>query len=97
MTMRVLLALLLFAATEKNVTLTLDAAEKHIVKSPYHADQAVALSGPAVGGWHVYAGAAIDAGTIDLRLRNVHGQVRFRADSTRLQQTLNRWTTAGKH
>lgn len=89
--MRILFAVLLLAATEKNVTL--DAADKHIVQSPYHAEEAVTLAGNAVGGWHVYAGAAIDAGRIDLRMRNVRGQIRLRTDSTRLQQTLNRWTT----
>ena len=94
--MRIVLAVFLLATattpqTPSERTTTLDAAEKHIVQSPYHASEAVTLGGKGAGGWHVYAGAAIDARQIDLRMRNVRGQVRYRADATQLQNALRRW------
>ena len=94
--MRIALAVILLATattphTPSERTTRLDAAEKHIVQSPYHASEAVTVGGKQAGGWHVYAGAAIDARQIDLRMRNVRGQVRYRADVSRLQNALARW------
>lgn len=78
------------AQTSKDTNVVLDAAEKHIVRTQFHDDEAVTLSGNAAGGWRLYAGAAIDAQRIDLRLRNVRGQLRFRADWSRVRDVLDR-------
>ena len=85
----IVLAVMLLAATA-DTTVTLDAAEKHIVKTSYHDDQAVTLSGRDAGGWRLDAGAAIDAQRIDLRMRDVRGTVRFRADPSRVENLLKR-------
>lgn len=94
--MRVLAVMLLlipvaaFAQTTREETVVLDAAEKRIVHADYHDDQAVTLSGPEAGGWRLYAGAAIDAKRIDLTMRNVRGEVHYRADWTRIAGILDR-------
>src|SRR5579884_822873 len=79
----VFLATSAVAQTHKEETINLDATEKHITRENFHDDASVTLSGNADGGWHLYAGAAIDAKRIDLRMRNVRGVVRFRADWSR--------------
>ena len=86
-----MLALLLAAVVTATAdqSIVLDDSEKHIVRTAFHEDEAVALSGNAAGGWHLYAGAAIDAQRIDLTMRNVKGTVRFRADSTRARSILD--------
>jgi hypothetical protein len=88
---RPLLVLLFLAATAqaqapaaRTEEISLDAADKHIVRTAYHDDTAVVLSGPEAGGWSLTAGAAIDARRIDLRMRNVRGTARFRADTRRV-------------
>jgi hypothetical protein len=78
------------AAQPRDERIVLDAAEKHIVRDAYHDDQAVVLQGAEAGGWRLYAGAAVDARRIDLTLRNVRGEVRFRADTSRLEALLRR-------
>lgn len=88
--MKTLLVAALLLAQNANTTVSLDAADKHIVKTNYHADKALTLSGRDAGGWSLYAGAAIDASRIDLRMSNVRGSVRFRADSSRVKAILSR-------
>ena len=78
------------ATTTTNNNYVLDAAEKHIVRAQFHEDEAVALSGNAAGGWHLYAGAAIDAQRIDLTMHDIKGSVRFRADWSRVRSVLDR-------
>jgi hypothetical protein len=78
-----------YAQDRTDETITLDAAQKHIVQSAYHDDKAVTFSGRAAGGWHLYAGAAIDAQRIDLTMRNVRGVVRFHADWSRVRSILD--------
>ena len=78
------------ATTATDTNIVLDAAEKHIVKTQFHNDEAVALSGNAAGGWHLYAGAAVDAQRIDLTMRNIKGAVHFRADWGRVRNVLDR-------
>ena len=78
------------AQTTKETNINVDAAEKHIVLTQYHNDQAVTLSGQAAGGWRLYAGAAIDAQRIDLTMRNVRAQARFHADWSRVTAILDR-------
>ena len=90
--MKLLIALIVLAAsaapqTHKEETVTLDAAEKHITRDNFHDDEAVTLRG---NGWRLYAGAAIDAQRIDLKMRNVRGMVRFRADWSRIANVLER-------
>lgn len=86
----VLFAVLATSPHQKTEEIRLDAAEKRIVREQYHGDEAVTLTGEQAGGWHLYAGAAIDAKRIDLRMRNVRGVVRFRADWSRLTTLLQR-------
>jgi hypothetical protein len=76
------------AQTVRESNVVLDAAEKHIVREHYHDDEAVTLVGNAAGGWHLYAGAAVDAQRIDLRMHNVRGQMHFRADWSRISAML---------
>ena len=78
------------AAQPKDERVVLDAAEKRIVRGAYHDDEAVVVQGREAGGWRLYAGAAIDARHIDLTMRNVRGEVRFRADTSRLEALLRR-------
>lgn len=81
--------LLIAAAAAAEERIVLDAAEKHIVREAYHASRAVTLQGRDVR-WSIYAGAAIDARRIDLKLDRVRGEVRYRADSSRLDALLQR-------
>ena len=78
------------APPPKDERIVLDAQEKRIVRELYHDDEAILLQGREAGGWHLSAGAAIDAQRIDLTLRNVRGEVRFRADWSRLDALLRR-------
>ncbi len=98
--MRVLFAVLMIATTAaaqtttttaKETNVVLDAADKHIVRDQFHDDEAVTLGGDAAGGWRLYAGAAIDARQIDLRMHDVKGELHFRADWTRLKAALARF------
>jgi hypothetical protein len=77
----------LLAQNRREENIVLDAAEKHIVRENYHNDEAVTLSGDR---WRLYAGASIDAQRVDLRMRNVRGVVRFRADWSRVANILDR-------
>lgn len=96
---RALLALFFLAALVANIQaqetnpvqeINLDAQEKRIVETAYHDDKAVILTGPEAGGWSLSAGAAIDARRIDLRMHNVRGLARFRADTSRLRGVFDR-------
>jgi hypothetical protein len=78
------------APPPKDERVVLDAQEKHIVRELYHDDEAILLQGNEAGGWRLSAGAAIDARRIDLRMRNIRGEVRFRADWSRLDALLRR-------
>lgn len=78
------------AGAQEVERVTLDAPEKRIVRESYHDARAVTLGGREGGGWSVYAGAAIDARRIDLTLRNVRGEVTYRADASKLEAILRR-------
>lgn len=78
------------AAQNRDERTVLDAAEKRVVREQYHEDHAITLRGSEAGGWQLSAGAAIDARNINLTLRNVRGEVRFRANSGRLEALLRR-------
>lgn len=78
------------APPPKDERVVLDAGEKRIVRELYHDDEAIQLQGNEAGGWHLSAGASIDARRIDLTLRNVRGEVRFRGDFSRLDALLRR-------
>ena len=80
--------------TARDEVVDLTAPEKRIVESSYHDSEAVVLSGSAGGGWHLYAGAAIDAERIDLKMTNIRGVVRFRADWGRISNILAAWKAA---
>jgi hypothetical protein len=64
-------------------TFDLDISEKRIHEPDFHAETAL-LVDPGDGGIRVQVGAGVSARAIDLLLRNVHGSVRFRADTSRL-------------
>jgi hypothetical protein len=64
-------------------TYDLDISEKRIHESNFEAGSNVRLD-PGDGGIHIQVGAGVSARSIDIVLRNVHGTVRFRADTSRL-------------
>lgn len=85
-----LIAVSALGQAPKSDIVTLNAADKHIVRDAYHDEEAITATGSDAGGWHLYAGAAIDARHIDLRMTNVHGVIRFRSDVRRLADLINR-------
>lgn len=64
-------------------TYELDITERRIHRPGFQAGSNVVVD-PGDGGIHVRVGAGISARSIDIVLRNVHGTVRFRADTSRL-------------
>lgn len=65
-------------------TYDLDIAEKRIHRPALEAGSALRVESDD-NGVRINVGAAIRAGGVDIRLRNVRGTVRFRADTRRLQ------------
>jgi hypothetical protein len=64
-------------------TYVLDIAEKRIHRSGFQAGSNVVID-QGDGGIRIRVGAGVSARSIDIVLRNVHGTVRFRADTSRL-------------
>ena len=59
-------------------TFTLDIKEKHIQERDFHASTALEIGSDDPSQVKVQVGVALTAATIDVTLRNVTGQVRFR-------------------
>jgi hypothetical protein len=72
--------------------IVLDAAEKRITRAYYRDEKAISVRGAEAGGWHLEAGATIEAQHIDLRMLNVRGVITYRADWSRISDLLNRAT-----
>jgi hypothetical protein len=87
-----IIAVLLATAAEPperaDRTFTLDIGERRITEAGFQASTAVQLPSEARSGYLLRVGAAVIARRIDVVLRNVHGQVRFRADTSALRQRL---------
>ena len=75
------------APVEKEIVLN---GDKRIVESNYRVSTDVSARGGEAGGWHLNAGATIEAERIDLTLRGVKGIVRFRADTRALTDVFER-------
>ena len=69
-------------------TFELDIAERRIHRPDLHAGSSLRIE-PGQGGIRIQIGAGLSARAIDVLLRNVHGTVRFRADTSRLDAALS--------
>jgi hypothetical protein len=65
----------------------LDISETRIHRSGFQAGSNVVID-PGDGGIRIQVGAGVSARAIDVILRNVHGTVRFRADTSRLHHAV---------
>ena len=75
------------APVDKQIVLN---GDKHIVETAYRASTDVSVRGSEAGGWHLNAGAAVEAARIDLTVRGAKGIVDFRADIRALTDVLER-------
>ena len=78
--------------TSADETFVLDIDERRFVKENFEVGTAVD-TGPGSNGVNVRVGVSLTAGRIEVLLRNVHGNVRFRGGLERILGILDRRTT----
>lgn len=77
------------ARTNADETFVLNIAERRITRRDFSASTSVEVGDESARGLNLRVGVAVAAGEIDVLLRNVRGQVRFRATLDRVLQRIN--------
>ena len=77
------------ARTSADETFELNITERRITKSDFEASTSVEAGDESARGLDLRVGVTVGADSIDVFLRNVRGQVRFRATLERVLQRLN--------
>jgi hypothetical protein len=77
------------ARTDANETFELNITERRITRRDYEASTSVEAGEESARGLNLRIGVAVGADSIDVLLRNVRGQVRFRATLDRVLERLN--------
>jgi ribosomal protein L27 len=75
--------------TSADETFELNIAERRITRRNFEASTSVEAGEESARGLRLRVGVAIGAGSIDVLLRNVRGQVRFRATLERVLERIN--------
>lgn len=83
------------ARTSADETFELNIAEKRITQNGFEASTSVEAGEESARGLRLRVGVAVGAGEINVLLRNVRGQVRFRATLERVLERINARRTAG--
>lgn len=81
--------------TSADETFELNIAEKRITQSGFEASTSVEAGEESARGLRLRVGVAVGAGEINVLLRNVRGQVRFRATLERVLERINARRAAG--
>lgn len=77
------------ARTDANETFELNITERRITRRDYEASTSVEAGEESARGLNLRIGVAVGADSIDVLLRNVRGQVRFRATLDRVLERIN--------
>jgi hypothetical protein len=77
------------ARTSADETFELNITERHIVQKGFEASTSVEAGEESARGLRLRIGVGIGADMIDVRLLNVHGQVRFRATLASFLERIN--------
>lgn len=77
------------ARTSADETFELNITERRITRRDFEASTSVEAGEESARGLNLRVGVALGAGSIDVLLRNVRGQVRFRATLERVLQRIN--------